>query len=128
MTIKNQALAQLRKVEESTKIEPVSLPEKDPYPVKTGRNLLVETSFEEKESDKNDESLIGYQHHKDSLIYKIDHAIGIIKEKKEIELKFKNETSNKEDKEIMNIMRKETKEEILKKSRLYASLSKLNSK
>lgn len=128
LTIKNQALAQLRKVEPSAKIEPIALPDKDPYPVKTGRNMLIETSFEEKESNKNEESLIGYQHHKDSLIYKIDHAIGIINEKKEIELKFRNETSNKEDKDMMNLMRKQTKEDIIKKSRLYANLSKISGK
>ena len=90
--------------------------------------MLIETSFEEKESNKSDESLIGYQHHKDNLVEKIDHAIHMFKEKKEIEQKFRVETQNKEDKEVMNSMRKEAKEAILQKSRHSLSLSKLNSK
>lgn len=51
LTIKDLAMAKLREPDCSKRIEQVSLPDKDPYPVKIGRNMLIETSFEEKISE-----------------------------------------------------------------------------
>lgn len=53
------------KTNESKKIEPVQLPKKDPHPVKAGHLFLIETSFEERQSEQDEhshEGLIGYQH------------------------------------------------------------------
>jgi hypothetical protein len=53
---------------EARKIEPVQLPKRDPHPVKAGHLFLIETSFEELQSEyeeHSNEGLIGYQSHRD---------------------------------------------------------------
>lgn len=57
---------------QSMKPEIIMIPNSDPHPVKVGHNLLIETSFEEKESEMSEEELIGYQKHKNPETHLID--------------------------------------------------------
>lgn len=105
------------KADESKKIEPVQLPTKDPYPVRAGHNFLIETSYEERNSNASEEELIGYQHTKDTIEHKIDM---VIKRYNEIQVANKKVDSDKaklaEDL-IMDEMRKRCKEQELKRIR-----------
>lgn len=99
------------------KMEPVKLPEKDPYPVKTGHHFLIETSFEEKDSVHSDEELIGYQLPKDTIEGKMHYAAKRIQRFNWKELKNIKIKSNQPEDNFVSEIRRACKQDQLKRIR-----------
>ena len=95
-------------------IEKVSIPQQDPYPVKVGRNLLIETSFEEKESETNDEEPVEYHEHKDHaniVLDTLDMALERFKDMQTLRQKVSMSWTGSKESETINEMRRRCKED-----------------
>ena len=97
-------------------IEPVLIPHVDPHPVKFGRNMLIETSFDDKQdsvgSTLDNEPLIGYQEHKDStatLIETLDMAVDRFKNLEDIRTRIHSSHNKVPENQVLEQMRKECK-------------------